>query len=67
MSATVLANTLPQYARAETFDAWIKINSELVAEHWRTGGGDYQQPGAYAELLKFAEQQFANTSEGRQS
>ena len=44
----------PDYATAETFDAWIQINGELVDNYWRQLEGD----GDAAEFMEFARTQY---------
>jgi hypothetical protein len=47
----------PDYATAETFDAWIKINAELVHEFWsqlELSKGNDPDHGEYADLRDFA-------------
>lgn len=51
----------PAYANAETFDAWIAINSTLVETYWRDltwACGDDPDRCAYADFLEFARTQY---------
>lgn len=51
----------PQYAAAETFDAWIKINAELVHDYWsqlELAKGQDPDHGEYADIRDFAKCQY---------
>lgn len=53
--------TRPQYALAETFDAWIKINAELVHDYWsqlKLAIGQDPDHGSYADVYEFAKCQY---------
>lgn len=53
--------TRPQYATAETFDAWIKINADLVHDYWsqlQLVIGQDPDHGSYADLHDFAQCQY---------
>lgn len=51
----------PNYAQAETFDAWIRINAELVHDYWsqlQLAIGQDPDHGTYADLSDFAKCQY---------
>jgi hypothetical protein len=51
----------PDYAPAETFDAWIKLNAELVHDYWsqlQLAIGQDPDHGSYADLHDFAKCQY---------
>jgi hypothetical protein len=51
----------PQYATAETFDAWIRINAELVHDYWsqlQLAIGQDPDHGTYADVFDFAKCQY---------
>lgn len=51
----------PNYAQAETYEAWIKLNAELVHDRWcelQVANGLNPDQCEYADLLAFAKCQF---------
>lgn len=55
----------PSYARAETYDAWIQINAELVTNYWRDlaiANGKDPDRLAYADLRDFSHTEYESVS-----
>ena len=46
----------PKYATAETFEAWLKVNSELVDAYWRQLGCDDESDAV--DFMEFAQTQY---------
>ena len=45
----------PDYATAETFEAWMQLNAALVADYWNEMEGD---PHGITEFMDFARTQY---------